>query len=89
MDGDTYDLDHDRAEATRRWQHRRLTNVAVAEMFLELARAHVKIRRDTRTAAGLLVKATEAFAAAGLSHRSRVAWRYCRMLHRSAWRAAR
>ena len=87
MDGDH--LDYERAEATRRWQHLRLINVAVGDMYLELARAHVKIRRDTRAACGLLMKACEMFAAAGLSHRSRLAWRYCRVLHAARWRSAR
>ena len=87
MDGDH--LDYERAEATRRWQHLRLTNVAIGEMYLSLARAQVQIRRDYRAACGLLMKACEMFAAAGLSHRSRVAWRYSRMLHAARWRAGR
>ena len=87
MDGDH--LDYERAEATRRWQHLRLINVAVGDMYLELARAHVTIRRDKRSACGLLMKACEMYGAAGLSWRSRLAWRYCRVLHAARWRSAR
>jgi len=87
MDGEQ--LDYDRAEATRRWQHLRLTNVAIGDMHLALARAQVQIMRDYRAACGLLMKASEAYGHAGLSHRSRVVWRYSRMLHAARWRSAR
>ena len=88
MNGD-YDLDYQRAEATRRWQYLRTLNIAVGDMHLEVARAQVTIRREYRAACGSLVKASEAYGHAGLSHRSRVVWRYCRLLHAAQWRAAR
>jgi len=87
MDGEQ--LDYDRAEATRRWQHLRTLNISIADMHLALARAQVQIRRDYRAACGSLVRAVEAYSHAGLSWRSRVVWRYSRLVHRASWRSAR
>jgi hypothetical protein len=81
-------LDYQRAEATRLWQQRRTLAIAMGEMYLSLARAHVDLRRDHRQACGLLVKASERFQAAGLTRRAKVVWRYSRMLHAMRWRAA-
>ena len=88
-EGEFADLDYQRAEAMRLWQQHRTLAVAMGEMFLSLARAHVDLRRDRRRACGLLVKAAERFQAAGLTRRARAVWRYSRMLHAATWRSAR
>ncbi len=89
-DQDSYaDMDYQRTEATRRWQQHRTLAIAIGEMYLSLARAHVRHLRDTRKACGLLVKSCERFGAAGLTRRARVVFRYCRIVHSAPWRSAR
>ncbi len=92
MDGehdDFADLDYQRAEATRLWQQQRTLAIAIGEMFLALARAHIRHGLDIRKACGLLVKSCERFGAAGLTRRARVVFRYCRIVHSAQWRSAR
>ena len=88
-DDDSAYLEWRRAEATRRWQQHRTLAIAIGEMYLSLARAHVRHLHDTRKACGLLVKSCERFGAAGLTRRARVVFRYCRIVHSAPWRSAR
>ncbi len=86
----------ERRDLFARYQAQRELAIQLGDIFFELARAWIwntglngqpNLRR-ARRAAGLLVRAADQYAAAGMRWKARSAWRYARLLHNAAARAS-
>lgn len=79
----------ERRERFREYQAQRLLAAQLAEVYLALARAHVRLGgRNVPRAVGLVVRACEWFGLAGLTRRGECAWRWARFAHRNRCRRA-
>lgn len=84
----------ERRELFQRYQQQRVLALTLGDVFFEIARAYVwntrvgggpNLRAAGR-AAGMLVKACDHYAAAGMRRQAAVAWRYARLLKAAASR---